>query len=98
MIDSNALLIIISIQLSGAISRSPFSRSFKKTGKKCRILANQSGQGTLEYILLLIIVIAGAATFTGRLVSKVDDQLLTVGGQLERQLKTGRANVNTWRN
>ncbi len=90
---SGAHLLVLSIKFS----------KYKNTkslpfGKKCRVLSNQSGQGTLEYMLLLIILVVAGASFTATILRSVDDQILAVGGRLEKQLKTGRANVNSWRN
>lgn len=86
-------LLILSVQLSKYKNKKS-----RFLGKKCRVLSNQSGQGTLEYMLLLVILVVAGASFTATILRSVDDQVLAVGGRLEKQLKTGRANTNTWRN
>ncbi len=48
-------------------------RAQKKTTKKTpqNILKNQSGQGMLEYILILVVVIAIAGLFKGKIVAAI---------------------------
>ena len=63
-----------------------------------KTLQSESGQGVIEYILVLIVAII----LTGLLarVSKQawDQGVLGLGGNLERSLKTGRAPASAWKN
>jgi len=61
-------------------------------------LRDDRGQAVTEYILLLSAVLTGAI-FLGRALIKVfDDGVLFLGGQLEKDLKTGRQSINGWIN
>jgi Flp pilus assembly pilin Flp len=63
-----------------------------------RLARDESGQGTMEYILLLSIIVTGAAAFARAVVGTLDSGILRLGGALEKDLKTGRAQVNVWEN
>jgi hypothetical protein len=64
-----------------------------------RGLARDEGaQATVEYILLLSITVVGAASFARVIMSGLDRAVLRIGGQLEKDLKTGRAPLNVWEN
>jgi hypothetical protein len=60
--------------------------------------ADERAQATVEYILLLSVVVAGAIAFSRRILGVLDKAILSVGGQLEKDLKTGRAPLGVWRN
>jgi Flp pilus assembly pilin Flp len=59
------------------------------------VCADESGQATTEYVLILSFVLFGAISL---ILSTVDQGILTLGAQLERDLKTGRANLDSWTN
>lgn len=58
----------------------------------------EEGQTTVEYILVLSVAVVGAAAIARTLLGVIDQGLLVFGGQLEKDLKTGRAPVNVWIN
>lgn len=62
------------------------------------VRSDQSGQGTLEYLLILSLVILGVAQMNRRLIDVVDRVVLRVGAELEKDLKTGRAPLSVWSN
>jgi hypothetical protein len=68
----------------------------KKTPKK--ILRNQRGQASVEYILVLLLMLFFAGKTSKAIIGFLDSGILRVGGALEKQLKTGRVQLNTWRN
>lgn len=58
----------------------------------------QAGQATTEYVLIL-----GAATFaaiglTRAIIGVLDRGVLKLGGQLEKDLKSGREPLHAWKN
>lgn len=59
---------------------------------------SEHGQATLEYILLLFVVITIVSLISKQLLNSIDSSLLSFGGTLERQLKTGRTGVNAYNN
>jgi Flp pilus assembly pilin Flp len=61
-------------------------------------LRDEEGQATIEYILLLSITVIGAGLISRTVLNSIDRGLLKLGSQLEKDLKTGRAKVNVWRN
>jgi Flp pilus assembly pilin Flp len=63
-----------------------------------RLLSDEEGQATVEYILILSVVIAGAGLLSRKLIEVLDSGILKLGGQLEKDLKTGRAPVGIWEN
>jgi hypothetical protein len=63
-----------------------------------RISDDEGGQGTVEYILLLSITVIGAVTFSRAILNTLDKAVLRVGGQMEKDLKSGRAPLNVWEN
>lgn len=58
----------------------------------------ESGQAITEYLLLLSIVVFGATALIRGIMSAFDQGILTLGGQLEKDLKTGRAKLSVWKN
>lgn len=56
------------------------------------------GQATVEYILLLSLLTFGVITFSRGLTNVIDKGILVLGGQLEKDLKTGRAPLSVWQN
>lgn len=61
-------------------------------------IQEESGQGTLEYVLLLGGTLLGVTQLLRGLLSAFDQGLLRFGAQLEKDLKTGRASLNVWGN
>ena len=59
---------------------------------------NQSGQGTIEYILLLIFVLGIASALSRGIQVIWNKNVLTVGGRVEQALKTGRTPNSAWKN
>ena len=59
---------------------------------------DESGQATIEYILILVVAVIGAAGLGSALLAVIDDSVLYLGGQLEKDLKTGRADLSVWSN
>lgn len=63
-----------------------------------RFHSEEAGQSITEYVLLLSVVLVGAGAMGRGLMRALDRGILTLGGQLERHLKTGRAPLNVWKN
>jgi hypothetical protein len=61
-------------------------------------LEDESGQGTLEYILILAATITGSIILCKQILMALDKGILKFGAQLEKDLKTGRASLGTWKN
>ena len=55
-----------------------------------RLWADEQGQSTVEYILILAFAVVGAGAIASGIVKSIDSGILTLGGQLELDLKTGR--------
>lgn len=68
------------------------------TESLARLASDEEGQGTVEYMLILSVVIAGAGLLSRKLIQVLDTGVLKLGGQLEKDLKTGRAPVDIWKN
>lgn len=62
------------------------------------LLVDESGQGTVEYMLILMASIVGATQISKALLSVIQTGLLTLGGTLEKDLRTGRVGLNAWSN
>jgi Flp pilus assembly pilin Flp len=63
-----------------------------------RLQDDESGQAVTEYVLILAAAVIGAASLARTLLGVLDQGILKLGGQLEKDLKTGRAPLNVWRN
>lgn len=59
---------------------------------------DESGQATVEYILILSAVVTGAVALARVILASLDKGILILGGQLEKDLRTGRADVGIWKN
>jgi Flp pilus assembly pilin Flp len=57
-----------------------------------------SGQATVEYILLLAFCALTAVAMSKGILGALDRGVLRLGGQLERDLKSGRAPLGIWSN
>ena len=62
------------------------------------LLKDESGQGTVEYILILSVSVVGASQLAKKFLSMLDHVVLLIGAQLERDLKTGRLGPSAWQN
>lgn len=59
---------------------------------------DESGQATLEYILLLSFTITGTVALAKVIRNTLDTGVLRLGAQLEMDLKTGKAALSAWKN
>lgn len=87
-----------------AVSYSSALREGAARGKFClqkitrKFISEEEGQGTVEYMLLIGFCIVGASQIARGILNVLDQGILKLGGQLEKDLKTGRAPLNAWRN
>ena len=58
--------------------------------------SKESGQALLEYIILLSIVFGMVIFFVHKLTGTFDKTTLSLGGKMERQLRTGAAPASLW--
>jgi Flp pilus assembly pilin Flp len=70
----------------------PTSRFFS------RLFHDEEGQATVEYILILSVVVVGASAIARAILTTLDQGILNFGGQLEKDLHTGKATLNAWSN
>jgi Flp pilus assembly pilin Flp len=63
-----------------------------------RLLRDEDGQATVEYILILTVVVVGASAIAHTVLNTIDQGILAFGGQLEKDLHTGKATLNAWSN
>ncbi len=56
----------------------------------------EDGQGTVEYLLILSAVVVSAVAISRTIIKTLDQGMLKLGGQLEKDLKTGRAPLYVW--
>lgn len=63
-----------------------------------KLIRDESAQGTTEYILVLSVSVVGASQLIKQIIQSIDRGVLRLGGDLEKDLKTGRAPVSVWRN
>ncbi|MBC7386615.1 MAG: hypothetical protein H7301_10715 [Cryobacterium sp.] len=61
-------------------------------------LDDEGGQGVIEYILLLSVTVVGAGLLARGILKALDGGVLKLGGQLEKDLKTGRAPLSVYQN
>lgn len=59
--------------------------------------SDESGQATVEYILLLSLVAVAALGVFSAVRTAVDDGVVIMGAELQRNLKTGRAPASVFR-
>ena len=60
--------------------------------------SDEQGQGTTEYILILAATVLGATQLAKEILRILDASVLRLGGQLEQDLKSGRASLSVWEN
>ena len=63
-----------------------------------RFLRDESGQGTLEYVLILTFTVVAASALFRKLTELMDDGFKIFAAQLEKDLKSGRKPLNVWKN
>jgi Flp pilus assembly pilin Flp len=61
-------------------------------------VADEQGQAVLEYMLILMATVVGAGLMSRKILETIDKGILKLGGQLEKDLKTGRLPLEIWRN
>lgn len=61
-------------------------------------LSDEEGQATVEYILILSVVVLGASQLARHFKFLIQKGFLKLGGDLEKDLKTGRAPRAVWKN
>jgi hypothetical protein len=61
-------------------------------------ISDENGQATTEYILILSAAVLGAGALSRGILKAIDDGILYLGGQLEKDLKTGRAPASVYNN
>lgn len=61
-------------------------------------LQDESGQAVTEYVLLLSLSLGGAIALSKAVLNAMDIFTVVFGGQLEKDLKSGGANVSVWIN
>jgi hypothetical protein len=62
------------------------------------LLREEEGQGLTEYVLILSFAIATAVLLARSMRAALDRGVLLFGGELERDLKTGRTQLGAWKN
>jgi hypothetical protein len=61
------------------------------------LAGDENGQGTLEYILILSVSVVIAGALGRAVIGALDKGVLRIGGQLEKDLKTGRTPLGIWK-
>lgn len=68
-------------------------------GRICRsFLRDDDGQAVIEYILILSVTVIGAGMLARGILKALDSGVLKLGGQLEKDLKTGKAPLTVYQN
>jgi Flp pilus assembly pilin Flp len=62
------------------------------------LVREESGQAITEYIMLMSVLAVAALTLSRGVLRGIFEGVLTLGGQLEKDLKTGRISVSNWKN
>ncbi|OFZ19712.1 MAG: hypothetical protein A2X94_16795 [Bdellovibrionales bacterium GWB1_55_8] len=75
----------------------PVASVTRRNGALDRLLQDDRGQATVEYILILSVAVVAAGAMARGLLGVVDRGILRFGGQLEKDLKTGRMNSGLWK-
>ena len=83
-----------------AVDDSLGSGAVKKQKQKIRQLPNvsEAGQATIEYVIIMTAAVTVAITLGRSLLKVFDSGLLKLGAQVERDLKTGRGELDIWKN
>ena len=61
-------------------------------------VSSRDGQTTVEYILILTLAVSGASLTVRKILQGLDYGALKLGGQMERDLKTGRSSIRVYKN
>jgi hypothetical protein len=62
------------------------------------LFSDEEGQGTVEYVLILSVSVLGASQLARQILKVMDQGILRLGSQLEKDLKSGRAPLSVWEN
>jgi Flp pilus assembly pilin Flp len=63
-----------------------------------RLIHDEEGQATVEYILILSVSVVGAGAIGRAVLGTMDRGIQRLGAVLERDLKTGRQPLGVWEN
>lgn len=63
-----------------------------------RFYRDEGGQAVLEYVLVLSGTLVAAGMLARGILSALDSGVLKLGGQLEKDLRTGRAPLSVYQN
>ena len=63
-----------------------------------RLKHDDSGQGILEYIVILSACLVGCLAIAKQIMKAMNTGILRLGSQLEQDLKTGRVPLSAWDN
>ncbi len=63
-----------------------------------RFFRDEDGQAVIEYVLILSATLVAAGMLARGILSALDSGVLKLGGQLEKDLKTGRAPITVYQN
>lgn len=62
-----------------------------------KLLKEEDGQGTVEYILLLSAIVVISTQAAKQILKVFDTGVLWLGGTLEKDLRTGKAGIGIWK-
>jgi hypothetical protein len=88
-------------QGQGGIPRAPrkgLARAYGQGSGNRPSPDDESGQAILEYILILSVVVVGAGLVGRGVLASLDRGVMRLGGQLEKDLRTGRQTLGAWKN
>lgn len=63
-----------------------------------RFFRDEDGQAVIEYVLVLSATLVAAGLLARGILNALDSGVLKLGGQLEKDLKTGRAPLTVYQN
>jgi Flp pilus assembly pilin Flp len=63
-----------------------------------RLISEETGQGTVEYLVILSAAVVGAVSLARQILTALDGGMVRLGAQLEQDLKTGRTPLGIWKN
>lgn len=63
-----------------------------------RFFRDEDGQAVIEYVLVLSATLVAAGLLARGILNALDSGVLKLGGQLEKDLKTGRAPISVYQN
>lgn len=63
-----------------------------------RFFRDEDGQAVIEYILVLSATLVASGLLARGILNALDSGVLKLGGQLEKDLKTGRAPLSVYQN